>query len=187
MIAAGDDPNIKVVILVMPFMSGKADAMNFVPESLEMAWEARKEKCLSTSKQENEYIQPWDESEEEADGDRNSVLLHGPIPFEFRTGAKKLSDEAGTPWQNKLSLQSLYYISRTEPKDHIQKIGPKPLLHLAAVEDVLSGPPEAQREVFARAGEPKEFVILQHHHIANYFKGFEANIGAQLRFLDKYL
>lgn len=187
MIAAGDDPNVKAVILVMPFTSGKADAMNFVPGSLAMAWEARKEKCLSTSKRDDAFIQPWDESEEEANGDRNSILLHGPVPYEFRTGAKELSDEAGTPWQNRLSLRSLYYISRSEPRDHIHKISPKPLLHLAAVEDVLSGPPEAQKEVFARAGEPKEFVLLEHHHIANYFEGFEANIGAQLKFLEKYL
>ena len=187
MIAAGDDPNIKAVILVMPLLSGAADAAKFVVGSLDKAWEERKAVCLRKSTLATQYVQPWDESENEAAADRGSVLLHGPAAYGFSAGARKLSDAAGTPWQNELSLSSLYYISRCEPKDHIHKISPKPLLHLAAIEDPLSGPPEDQREVFEKAGVPKKFVLLENNHIANYFEGFERNVEAQIAFLKEHL
>ena len=186
MIAAGDDPNIKVVVLVMPLLSGRADAANFIPGSLADAWAERKETCLGPSDKPRKYIQVWDNNKAEAEGQRGSTLLHGSIPYAFIEGGKKLSDAAGTPWQNRLSTQSLYYISRCEPEDFLSKISPKPLLHLAASEDPLSGPPELQKQAFENAGEPKEFVLLQNNHIANYFEGFESNVGAQISFLKKY-
>ena len=185
MIAAGDDPNVKAVIIVMPFLSGKADAANFVPEALADAWAERKQTCLASTTPSKRYIQVWNNGQDEAKGDRGST--HGTVPYNFVTGAKMLSDAACTPWQNRLSLQSLYNILRCEPKDHLRKISPKPLLHLAALEDPLSGPPEEHKEAFAAAGEPKQFVLLEHNHIANYFEGFESKIEAQIDFLKRYL
>ena len=187
MIAAADDPNIKAVVLVMPLLSGRADAANFVSGSLRTAWEERKARCLESNASPKQYIQVWDQSQEQAGGNRNSTLIHGTVPYDLLMGAKKLSDAAGTPWQNKLSLQSLYSISRCEPQDYIPRISPRPLLHIAANEDPLSGPPEAHEKAFATAGEPKEFVLLENHHIANYFENFENNVQAQLKFLKIWL
>lgn len=187
MIAAGDDPNIKAVILVMPLLSGKGDAANFPEGSLEEAWAERKERCLSSNSRLLRYVQVWDNDEAEAAGDRGSTMIHGDVPYKFRAGAKELSEAAGTPWQNRLSLRSLYYISCCEPKDYIHRISPRPLLHLAAAVDPLAGPPEEHKKAFAAAGEPKEFVLLENHHIANYFEGFEDNVAAQIKFLGRYL
>ena len=187
MIAAGDDPNIKAVILVMPLLSGKDDAANFPEGSLESAWVERRERCLSSTPSPLKYIQVWDNDETEAAGHRGPILIHGDVPYKFRAGADKLSDAAGTARQNRLSLRSLYYISCCEPKDYIHRISPRPLLHLAATVDPLAGPPEEHKKAFARAGEPKEFVLLEDNHIANYFEGFEETVAPQIKFLEKYV
>jgi hypothetical protein len=88
----------------------------------------------------------------------------------------------------RLALQSLYHIAKVEPQDHIHKISPKPLLLLAASVDPISGPLELEKAAFEMAEEPKEFVLLESDHLANYHgEVFEANARAQVEFLKKYL
>lgn len=83
---------------------------------------------------------------------------------------------------------SLYDIAKAEPKDHIWKIAPRPLLYLAASVDAISGPVEKQKEVFESAGEPKRFVELMEHHLANYeLSPFEENVRVQIKFFERYL
>jgi hypothetical protein len=52
---------------------------------------------------------------------------------------------------------------------------------------VLTGTFDEHKAAFETGGEPKEFVQLPAHHVGNYFDGFEANIKAQIAFLDKYV
>jgi uncharacterized protein len=186
--SAGDDPHIRAVIAVMPWLSGKADAASFPEGLLNEAWKEH-EAITRGAANGQKYVKVWDDSEEEAAGeDLGETLIHGGQAFDFLQGAKKLSDAAGTPWQNRLTLHSLYAISRAEPQDHVHKISPKPFLHLAAPVDPLSGPIERQWAAFAKAGQPKEFVELPDHHIANYFgENFEVNVHVQIDFLRKYV
>lgn len=188
-IAGGSaNPHIKLVVAVMPFLSGRLDASSFPQGLLERAW-AERRAIVSGAKSANdlEYVQPWDNSEEEARGERGDILLHSEGPYGFIKGAKTLSDKAGTPHENRLTLQSIHDITKVEPIDFIHKISPKPLLHLAANEDPLSGPPELQRQAFERAGEPKEFVMFDDNHLENYFRNFEQTIDAQVDFLKRQL
>ncbi|KAI9708115.1 MAG: hypothetical protein M1820_004319 [Bogoriella megaspora] len=167
MIAAGDDPNIKAVILVMPFISGAIDASMYPEGAMKKAWDERRARVEASGKKEG------DESEEEASGPRNGTLLHGPFAYRFIVGARKLSDAAGTPWENKLTVESLYRVSKVEPRDHIKKIAPRPLLYVAASEDPLSGPFDEQKKVFESAlGNNKEIVRLEGEHINHYFEDF---------------
>ncbi|KAG8533621.1 uncharacterized protein KY384_001361 [Bacidia gigantensis] len=184
MIAAGDDPNIHAVILCMPFNSGKLDSTLYPPGLIEKTWLERAAQSAGTKTEETTYIQPWDRSSEECEGPRNEILIHGPQAFSFIKEAERRSRAEGTPWENKLTLESLYKISRVEPRDHIGKIAPRKLLYLAAREDPLSGPIGKQRECFERAGEPKRFVTLETDHVSCYFgEWFEKNIGVQIEFL----
>lgn len=188
MITAGDDPYIRAVILVMPFFSGAFDESNYPHGIMEKVRKEREMLCADLLAKPS-YVQVWDNSEEEATkNQRGDVLLHGPSAYKFISRAKDLSDAAGTPWQNQIALQSLYDIAKVEPQDHIYKVAPRALLYLAATNDEISGPLERQKEVFARAREPKQFVQLDDHHIENY-KGnlFDTNVAVQIEFLKKHV
>ena len=193
LVAAGDDPNVKAVVAVMPFISGRIDAAAWPEGALERAWVERKER-VGTSvagkldadvKAARSYLQVWDESAEQAKGPRGEILLHGPTPYDFIAGAKELSEKAETPWANKLSVESLYRIAKVEPRDYVHKIAPRRLLYLAATVDPLSGPFEEQKKCFSMAGdEGKEFVKLEGEHIEHYFgTKFERNVAIQLEWL----
>ena len=187
MIPASSDPNIKACILVMPFTSGAMDAANWPPGLLDRAWQDR-EKRRKDNDADEPYVQVWDNSSSDALGPRGSIPLHGSVAYEFISGAERLSKAANTPWENNITLSSFHSIAAVEPRDYISKIAPRALLYLVAVEDAISGPYEAQRECFERAGEPKEFVTMRDHHIGNYFgDSFEANVEKQIEFLDKFL
>ena len=79
--------------------------------SIERAWAERKRRFISKDVvKEAKYI--WDESAEEAEGPRNDILLHGLVPFRFITGARDLCSAVGTPWENRLIVESLYRMSK---------------------------------------------------------------------------
>jgi len=171
----------------MPFTSGTRDSTNWPVGIMERVY-AERERLSKEPDTKPEYLQAWDSSDAEAEGERGDILIHGPIPWKFANGARQLSSKAGTPWENRLALQSLYHIAKVEPQDHIHKISPRPMLYLAATIDPLSGPLEAQKVVFQRAKEPKQFVQLQSDHLANYnAPEFDINVQAQIDFLKKNL
>jgi predicted acyl esterase len=186
-IAAGDDPYVKAVILVMPFFSGAYDSTNW-PAGIMNRVYAERERLTKDPNGTREYVQVWNNSDTEAAGERGDILLHGEVPWHFASGARQLSDKAGTPWENRLALQSLYHIAKVEPQDLIHKISPRPLLYLAATIDPISGPLELEKAAFERAKEPKQFVQLQSDHLSNYkTPAFEVNLQVQIDFLKKKL
>lgn len=195
MIAASDDPRIKVAILNMPFTSGKRDIAGFPAGGLEEAWKAREEQARNPKKQQT-YIPVWDDSLDQAKStgeaasskDGRTVWLHGEEPYSFISGGIARSNKAGTSWENKITLQSLYKISKVEPEDHISKIAPRSFLYLAGTSDVLTGPLDNHKRVFSRAeNENAEFFTLDDHHIANYFRNFEQSVSAQIEYLKRKL
>lgn len=56
-IAAEDDPTIKAVILVMPWLSGHRDAGGFPAGMLAEAWNERRNMCLETVGSDLKYTQ----------------------------------------------------------------------------------------------------------------------------------
>ncbi|KUJ07701.1 alpha/beta-hydrolase [Mollisia scopiformis] len=188
---AGNDPRLSAVILVMPFTSGARDAAAFPAGILDKAWSNRADTAaawMSGSTPDVEYVTLWADSEANGMGEGPQRFLTGTAAYDFITTARLRSDRAGTPSENKLSLQSFYHIANIEPADYISKIAPRALLYLAATTDALTGPLETHKEVFSHAAEPKEFVILNNHHLANYFgEDFETNVGKQIEFLKRHL
>lgn len=182
MIAAADDPNIKAVVLVMPFISGAIDRTWYPPDLLDQAW---KERIGRPNMPRN--VQPWNQDERESKGARRNVLFHGQAAFNFYEGARKLSGWAGTRFDNCLTLQSLYLCSRVEPQDFLYRIK-CPVLHLAAQEDSLPGPMAAQEAAFQRiTASVKEFVRLPGDYLSNYSTDSGLNIEAPLKFLRENL
>lgn len=188
MIAAGDDPRVKVVILNMPFTSGALDASAFPAGTLDQAWRNR-EAAVASSSPDTKYVKLWPDSLANALGQEGErTFLSGEDAWNFISGGLKRSEPAGTPWENKITLQSFYYIAKAEPKDFISKIAPRHLLYLAAEQDPLTGPLEGHKKVFEKAGENAEFEVLKPHHLATYFGDpFEAAIAVQLEFLKRKL
>ena len=171
---------------MMPWLSGRRDAAGFPPGAMEQMWEERRALCLGSCS-DLKFMQVWDEDQIEAEGERGNILIHGPMLYEFSAELRKLSTAAGTPWENRLSLRSLYCIQRSEPKDYMRRIN-VPCLHLAASEDVLTGTLEEHKAAFELGNEPHEFVQLLTHHIGNYFdEAFEVGVKAQIAFLKKHL
>jgi hypothetical protein len=120
--------------------------------------------------------------------DGRIVWLHGEEPYNFISGGITRSNKAGTSWENKVTLQSLYKISKVELEDHISKIAPRSLLYLSGTPDVLTGPLDNHKRIFARAENANtEFVTLDDHHIANYFRNFEQSVSAQIEYLKRKL
>lgn len=188
MIAAGDDPHIKAAILMMPYFSGKFDVSHFPNGLLQRALDERATLARDPDAR-PEYLRVWDDSAgKSAQSESGNLFFHGQQVTRFIDGAKALSEKAGTPWQNRLSLQSFYYLARTEPGDHVHKISPRALLYVTTEIDQLSGGTELQRAIFDKAKEPKEFVALEGDHIGNYSgSAFNLNAEKQIEFLQRYV
>ena len=177
-VAAALDPRVKAAVIVMPFTSGTNDAQFFPMDKVR----------ADRATQKAEYIPIWPATIEQAQEKLPTTLLSGLDAWDFIVAARQKSIERGRPMPNELSLQSFYHISRINPRQYIHLIAPRPLLYIAAKVDKLTGPLGMHKEVFALAGEPKEFVELNNHHLATYFgQTFEENAGKQVDFLKKYL
>lgn len=189
MIAASNDRNLWVVILMMPFFSGKWDEDNYPPGAMDRVWDERRRLVLDPSATPGS-VQVWDNSAEQAaSSERGEIILHAPGAFKFIDGAKALSDAAGTPWENKMTVQSMHFLSKAEPRDYIAKIK-CPMLYLAAKEDEISGPIELERATYDRAtAEKRKWVELEGLHLDNYFdeRLFSINVKAQIDFLKENL
>jgi uncharacterized protein len=96
----------------MPFFSGACDASN-LPDGMLKRIQNEKARLVANPGAKPEYVQVWDNTAEEATGEGEQTLLHGSIAFSFMDGAKKLSDAAGTPLENKITLNSLYDILKS--------------------------------------------------------------------------
>ncbi len=88
-------------------------------------------------------------------------MLSGQPAFDFISGALARSQAAKTPWQNQLSLQSIYHLAAAEPRDHYRCIAPRHVLYLAAETDPLTAPPAQHRAVFDSGNHDNaQFVIV---------------------------
>lgn len=118
MIAAASDPRLAAVILSMPFMSGAIDGKGFPPGTLDRAWAERVAKARGEIN-EPLYEQVWPTDREHAISMAEpKVFLAGEVPYNFITGGVERSSAAGTPWENKMTLQSFYHIARSEPHEY---------------------------------------------------------------------
>jgi uncharacterized protein len=150
---------------------------------------------VTTANSRRTYIPVWDDTVEQArspnglNADGQPAWLHGEGLYQFITGGIARSRAAGTPWEDRLTLQSLYHISRVEPEDYISKIeSPRSFLYLAAATDILTGSLTNHRRVFARSSNPRaKFVIVGDNHAENYFGSWEKSVEEQVQYLQKVL
>ena len=89
------------------------------------------------------------------------------MAYDFVHSGIERARATGTPWENKLSLQSFYYRARVEPKDFFRRIT-APMLYPAAQEHVGEGPVELHRAVAASGGPNVEFHVPPYFNLDTY-------------------
>ena len=106
------------------------------------------------------YIKPWADSLEEAKDPGAEILFKGEGPFGFVSEGLKVSKAAGTPWENKLSLQSVLNVVGTEAKDFVHKIE-APTLYIAFPDDPFTGTADFHRAAYETMGKLAEFKVVE--------------------------
>ena len=182
----------------MPWTSGQADAKTF-PEAWRDVVMKDREEHSTMPNHSRRYVQVWDggilqaqdpNAEDSATGLR--PVLHGVVPHKFISGARPRSDAAGTPWENRMTAQSLLHIARAEPEDYMGKVKSK-FLYIAAEKDELTGTLESHRRVFGKGkGELGKMEVVGKTHLGNYpntnvADGWKDGVKMQIEWLMKNL
>lgn len=182
--AAALDRHIAGVILMMPSQSGKYDWSNWPAELRERYAKTRlhgHDVALSL----DDFWRFWPVSDLDRTG-RGESMLSDDVAYNWAKGAFKLTEEGGNTFDNKVQITSLHSIYRARPKAYFEEISPTPVLFLAATDDPVATAYDDQVKMFEKMGEPKKFVTLKGHHLANYFgEQFEVGVEAMVEWLKK--
>ncbi|GKZ24479.1 hypothetical protein AbraIFM66951_010703 [Aspergillus brasiliensis] len=179
LIAGALDPRIKVVLSQVPFMSGTTTRSRLPAAVLDKIFADRG----ATTASNPTYIPIYPETLEDAQKPANGALMGTEESFHHWNFSRTLEPNR----ENKITLQTLFHVMRSEPQNYIAHIAPKPLFMTVSLKDSLINP-QIQLDAFQTAGEPKELLKLDCGHFEVYRDGyFETNVAAQIAFLDKYL
>jgi uncharacterized protein len=157
-IAATEDKNVKAVIGAFPWFSGKQNIQLF-PHSLLEAAKAEEGTSRTNPKYELKFHKIWDDTLEEAKGDRGQIFAHGEGPFMLLEEARRLAKDAGTPWENRTTLRSFWYLANTEPQDYLWKIK-VPILVVCGPNGVFTYNHEGQKKTLAERAPQAEVVLV---------------------------
>jgi len=97
-------------------------------------------------------------------------------------------EQRRAPWENKMSLDTLFKMAKFEPAAFIHRVAPTPLLFVIAEHD--SAIPSAQQlAAYDQAREPKEIKILRGRGHFDVYSGevMEENVNYQIDFLKRWL
>jgi len=100
-----------------------------------------------------------------------------PCVFADDECRRAYADMAVPAWRNAVALESLERLQAFDAAAHIGRIAPTPLLLIGAEADTLI-PVELVRQAFARAGEPKELVLLPCGHFDVYAEPWRGRAAA---------
>jgi len=104
--------------------------------------------------------------------------------FEFFT---EWESKLGGKWKNEITLRTLEACRAYDPSLFITRISPTPLLMLIAKKDGVT-PTDLALSAYARANEPKQFVLLEGGHFDAYSDPvFSFSIDKQIEFLQENL
>ena len=179
------DKRARAVIGVGPFFSGEVDQLRFPPGALEEAWQERAARIANPALT-PKYVPIFAESMDAAVQSPQASIIGSPQGFFLYSIFKPLSDAAGTPWDNRLTLESLYWQSKWEPTAAVHRISPRPLFWIATDAPLLPNY-QAQVRVFERAFEPKRFHGFGSLEESAAGEAFERNLRDQVAFLREWV
>ena len=102
------------------------------------------------------------------------------MAYNLITGGVAMSDAAGTPWENKMTLYSAYLVASVEANRDVEKIK-VPTLWVAAADDPFAEPVDELRRSYERIVSNAEFAV------SDGAVGGSAEIDVQLEFLSRVL
>ncbi|MFB7225766.1 alpha/beta hydrolase [Streptomyces sp. NPDC056227] len=183
LMAAACDPRVKTVIVSDPFISGRLDAPLYPPTQLLRAWSER-EDVTACGPRQPLYLQCWPENYEQAHTiGRDSPLMHGNASLDRFRAFRADAHELRLSWENKITLQSLYRLARSEPRDHVPRVT-CPLLYLVE----MNGPSVVHKQIVSTAGGYAELNFTQSSYLLrDHTAGFHDALHRQVDFLRHHL
>lgn len=164
---AATDPRIKATVAAMPFISGLWDSSAWPKGHAELLWLEREEfPTKSKSCHEPLYVPIFPESLPAAQKNPTSTVIGLPQIVAFKKGAQALSDAAGTPWDNKVTIQTLFHQRRWEPSTFLPQIT-IPFLYITAKRDEFT-PHESHMEAYGKIQSPKDLLVLESENLAAF-------------------
>ncbi|KAL7931441.1 Alpha/Beta hydrolase protein [Trichoderma chlorosporum] len=179
------DKRAKAVMGIGPFFSGEVDMLRFPPGAYEEAWEERALRIANPGA-EPKYVPIFAESMEMAEKSPQASIIGSPQGFFLWSTFKPMSDAVGTPWENKLTLESLYWQSKFEPTASVHRISPRPF-YWAAIDAPLLPNYQDQVRVYQKAFEPKQFHSFHSLEESAAGPAYEDNLQEQADFLKKWV
>ena len=175
------DSRVKGLLVILPFFSGRLDFKAWPNGHAERLWRERVETASKKGGwKEPIYVPIFPESVDAAKANPKGTVIGRPQAVAFHEGSKSLSDAAATPWDNKITLQSLYHQRRWEPTAFLPQLT-VPLLYITARYDEFT-PHEEHMAAYEKAGGPKELVTFDSQNLEAF-----ANPELRNRQIDRIL
>ncbi|KAL6890517.1 Alpha/Beta hydrolase protein [Trichoderma evansii] len=124
----GGHGGVKALIVQVPGLSGDMDARFYPPGLLDRSRRAFSEFSENSGKNQ-EYIQLFPASAEEAAANPQKALLGGPALFGFYSFIQTFTDGKEYDWENKVTLESAFYNFINEFRAYLPRVSPTPLLY----------------------------------------------------------
>jgi len=185
LVAGALDPRIKCVIAQVPLTSIQARNAKAPPERRVALFADRAAHTgTDSSSKPPTYIPLFADSLEHAEaGGAKDRILGAVDAWKYYEASnahhKYLKDE--------ITLQSMYYMPPLEAELYIANISPKPLLMINGKGDNLFESTEV-KDIFDKAGEPKEFWEFEGGHFDAYYgPKVKSIMEREVEFMKKYL
>lgn len=179
LVVAATDSRVRAVVAQVPTISGfEAGRRKTHPERLEALHESFHADRRSRLNGERPGMIQTVGTPDEAD----RVAYPGADSYEYMSGQGKL---VGT-WRNETTVRSLEAARAYEPGTWIDRIAPKALLMIVAIEDRTT-PVDMQLAAFERALEPKRLLMVPGGHYAVYQQEFARTSKAAAEWFRRHL
>lgn len=185
MMAAGRDPRVSAVILHAPFPSGEFDAANIPAGQLERAWQERETlgKNPETTRQYAKTFRDW---ENDSDGDDSQVFIKGIAAHYLMQGNIAVGDAAGTPWENRVTLQSFINVANTQAFPYFEQIT-QPLLYMVNDNDPFNVQPRIHEELLGELKSNITYQVIAQPSAGDLGQQLDSGFTAQVEWLQKIL
>ena len=164
---AAVDKRVKAAVFALPFISGVVDSEKFPKGAYDRAVQERIERVANRNFNKDPIYHPiFADTVEEAKEKPWGTVIGAPQAVPFHAGAKSLSDAAATPWDNKITIQSLFIQRRWEPTALLPQVT-IPTLYITARQDEFTEH-KHHMEAYEKMGGLKQLLIMENENLESF-------------------